>query len=340
LGLAVAIALLGPSEALSASPVAGGRYRAAVGHGGSDVDVDVRVASDGREFVSPSAIFVTVGCADDRYGAAEEVDLNGDPPAWRSVRIGRDGRFGLRGRFGERVRGRFVRAGRVVVGSAYVAPSRTTRTPQGCRGAGRFRARLVDRAPPAKTGAAVVCDVVHFGLTTDLRVDVVARGIGCTASRALAREWYRGPDCRVPGSSGPCRVVGFDCAGVSAGELDEVAAYACTRPGSGAARVEISLLSPCLTGWTEGWVANATCALLQSFPLSTLVGPHGPAAACPLPAGADVRCVVPGYACIVSSLPFLHFSQLISPGDDRVFRARCRSDADQHVMVVLEYRFH
>ena len=267
-GLALAAAL--PAGAHAARPVPGGRYVGTVHMRAADIRVVLRLANDGREFADDSFVESNIECPD--HGASSTLFLSTSGDIGRAARVTTSGRFRHkeRGASGfSRVRGRFVKRGRQVVGRFDLRDVECRRI------RGRFRARLVSRREPPRRGLPAGCDRVTVAFPGRLYIDEAYRpfelGAGCTTARELARRWHASPACR----SGRCGIAGARCESVRGGHFSSLAGVSC-RLRTGAA-VELVHYVPCPPPAVPEleirlWAINLDCAVAAAFPVAELLG--------------------------------------------------------------------
>jgi hypothetical protein len=260
---AVLLVIVAPAEA--SKPVAGGRYVSHVNSRvGPDFDVVLRLSNDGREFAQSSYVELETACMSGSIGLDSD-----EAYQLRSVPVRRNGGFDAdEGDMG--IKGRFVRRGRVAVGSIWVAadgrcPPRRIRI--------RFRARLRDRPEATRPGEIARCDRTAVGnrdvdpSRVFVAYDVRARGIGCTAARELARRWHADPRCASSVVGGGCSVAGASCQAVRGGVLNARAVTRCVPARVPAAAVELVRLLPCRSSGAVTWVINLDCETAGDVPL-------------------------------------------------------------------------
>ena len=312
-GAILAGVLLFPLPASAANPVAGGRYVDHVRAKSGTMHLHLTVANDRREFVSPSWVEFNTDCLSGYVELASD-----DSYRLRSAQVRRNGGFGRDDVF-VRVVGRFVRHGRVAVGSVVWQYG-------SCRGVRlRFHARLVGRPKATPPGAAAVCDRTFIG-NRDLdpgriyaAYDVHERGAGCTLARELARRWHAEERCHVAGADG-CSIRGATCEGIRGGGMSPRALARCTPTRAPAAAVELVQLLPCWgSDSVELWLINLDCASARDVRVrrdGESCGRIGPRVACRR---------VGGYTC----------ADRIRGHDSGYYSGRCVLDDDR--FIAFEY---
>ena len=261
-GAALAAVVLWPTSAWAAAPVAGGRYVAHVGsQTGATLDLVLTVANDRRELVEPSWLEIDTSCFNGQVGLATDEDFR-----TRSVQVRRNGAF-RRDRGYWRIAGRFVRRGRVAIGTV-VWPSF-----DGCRGVRlRFRARPTGRPKATRPGATAVCDRTPIGDRDRERISAVyevrERGAGCTTARELARRWHAEGACTAL-EAAACSIRGARCQRIRGGAFSPRALARCVPARAPAATIELVRLLPCEADTVELWVINIDCASARSAPVRT-----------------------------------------------------------------------
>jgi hypothetical protein len=268
-GVALALAAALPAGAHAARPVPGGHYVGAVHLRAAEVGIDLRLANDGREFADDSFVDSDIQCTAD-YSFSDTLFLSTSGDIGRAARITTGGRFrrSERGEHGvSRVRGRFVKRGRQVIGRFDLPQA-------GCRRLrGRFRARLVSRRPPPRPGDSAACDRVTVafprGLGNDEAYRPFEQGAGCTTAREVARRWHAARACRA----GRCEVAGATCEAVRGGSFSSLAGVRCRlRAGASVELVHHVPCRPPAGADMSLWAINLSCAAAGAFPVAELAG--------------------------------------------------------------------
>jgi hypothetical protein len=261
-GVAIALLLL-PAAALASGPALGGQFVDRGRDRGVSYKLKLTVTNDGREFQLPSYAEYGVG------NCATWVDLASSSEQPAATRVRPSGRFRH-----EWLRGRFIKDGRVAVGSLRL--SRCGRA----RKIG-YRARLVGtpNAPvasePARCDRATVRYVRPTG--TDDAYELSEQGVGCTTARRIARRWHA--SCEATAMPGQvCSAGGLAaCQRISGGVWRRLAGVRCTLAERPLAAVELEYHDSCAPPPLSHhefpldlWAINLDCATARVFPFDGL----------------------------------------------------------------------
>jgi hypothetical protein len=293
----VAAALLvaaAPGTVHASNPVAGGLYSERSREDGVRVRIVLTLANDGREFARPSRANFRIGCAGNLGPYLGS--WFGRPHAAQVLPGGRFRRGSLRGRF--------VRNGRLAVG---------TFTWSGSRGCPPrvipFRARLTGAPNASRPGVPSRCDfiVIRYsrrkGATDGFRL--VEQGLGCTRARRIARRWRTSRECAALTAPGQACIVGkVTCETIAGGAWRPLAGIRCALPEDRERATELVHQRPCLQPHAEGdftlWVINLDCATARAYPfddpLDCAWDPSEPSGWYPCASHA-------GYTCTLRDIP-------------------------------------
>jgi hypothetical protein len=276
-GLLLAVLVLGcPAPAHASKPVSGGRYVSHVNaKGGASLDVVLTLANDGKEFAAFSYAWATgIVCGSPNVTTGGALSLNSDDSyQLRSVQVQADGSF--RHREGHSwIRGRFVRHGRVAIGSVILPGGGPC-----SRVSLKFRARLIARPNAARPGEPSRCDRVFVGDRDrnpdriDAAYGVREQGVGCTTARELARLWHGNPLCTALVSSAACKVLGADCQTIRGGTFTAQASARCVPAAAPGGTLELVRLLPCeplpeQSEAVELWTVNLDCETARNVPFT------------------------------------------------------------------------
>ena len=326
----------------ASQPVPGGRYLAKVHpQHGTTVDVDVKLANDGKEFAEVSAVWFEVGCGDD--ATLTHLELSDEGSSGRSAQVGRRGRFGAEDRLGAylvSIRGRFVARGRRMIGTAVFRDSDLCHNVRA-----RFAARLVARPNAPSSTKPSTCDWVGVAYRAKLGFSdgyvVRELGAGCTTAREFARDWHADPICRHIVIGETCAIPGATCEAIRGGRLLKLAGARCVADGRPSSAVELVHELPCTPPRSPGSDTYATainldCTEVTAFSVMDMLGDYGelegPCDTAESDVGERVRCTpVRGFTCVARATYY--------DPDGYLVALRCTRDTDPFHVFIIEVDF-